>query len=220
MKPLLNNMNILLIGPQGSGKGTQARLLVEKLGLFYFESGGFLREIAKKNEKVKEMLAGGNFVPDQEMVSYVTAYLDEKGIYDNILFDGFPRSIVQYDFLKSWLKQKNVSLNLALILEISEDETVRRLSARRSDPQIGKIYNLITDPPPNNIDKNLLVQRDDDKPEAIKKRLGWYKEQVIPLIVELKKEIKVVEINGERPINEIQNDLIKWINSTQKQNQK
>lgn len=215
MRPSLNNMNILLMGPQGSGKGTQARLLVEKFGFYYFESGGFLREIAEKNEKVRVMLSGGSFVPDEEMVSYVTAYLDEKGIYDNILFDGFPRSIVQYDFLKSWLKQKNVSLNLALILEINEDETIRRLSARRSDPKTGKIYNLITDLPPADIDRNLLVQRDDDKPEAIKKRLGWYKEQVIPLIVELKKEIKVVEINGERPIEEIQTDLVKCINSIQ-----
>ena len=213
-------MNILLIGPQGSGKGTQARLLVEKLGFYYFESGRFLREISQKNEVVKKMLSEGTFVPDKEMVSYVTAYLDENGIYDNILFDGFPRSIAQYDFLKSWLNEKNVNLNLALILEISEKETVRRLSARRSDPQTGKIYNLITDPPPADVDKNVLVQRDDDKPDAIKKRLGWYKDQVMPLIVELKKEIEVVEINGERSIEEIQNDLVKCINSIQKQNLK
>ncbi|PIP57682.1 hypothetical protein COX03_01810 [Candidatus Woesebacteria bacterium CG22_combo_CG10-13_8_21_14_all_39_10] len=216
MRLSLNNMNILLIGPQGSGKGTQARLLVEKLGFYYFESGEFLRKIAEKNETVKKMLAGGTFVPDKEIVSYVTAYLDEKGIYDNILFDGFPRSITQYDFLKSWLKEKNVSLNLALILEISEDETVRRLSARRSDPKTGKIYNLVTDPPPADIDRNLLVQRDDDKPEAIKKRLGWYKEQVLPLIAQLKNEIRVVEVDGERPIDEIQNNLLKEIESLNK----
>jgi len=216
MRLSLNNMNILLIGLQGSGKGTQARLLVEKLGFYYFESGEFLRKIAEKNETVKKMLAGGTFVPDKEIVSYVTAYLDEKGIYDNILFDGFPRSITQYDFLKSWLKEKNVSLNLALILEISEDETVRRLSARRSDPKTGKIYNLVTDPPPADIDRNLLVQRDDDKPEAIKKRLGWYKEQVLPLIAQLKNEIRVVEVDGERPIDEIQNNLLKEIESLNK----
>jgi len=208
-------MNILLIGPQGSGKSTQARLLVEKWGFFYFESGGFLREIAEKNEKVREMLAGGTFVPNKEMVSYVTAYLDEKGIYDNILFDGFPRSIVQYNFLKSWLKEKNVSLNLVLVLTISEEETVRRLFARRMDPKTGKIYNLVTDPPPGQVDKSTLIQREDDKPETIKKRLGGYKDQVIPLITQLRREVKVVEINGERPIEEIQADLVKCINSIQ-----
>jgi adenylate kinase len=206
-------MNILLMGPQGSGKGTQARLLVEKLGFYYFESGEFLREIAEKNEKVRDMLSGGTFVPDKEMVSYVTAYLDEKGIYDNILFDGFPRSIVQYDFLKSWMSDKKVTVDLVLVLIISEEETIRRLSSRRQDPKTGKIYNLITDLPPDNIDKSALVQREDDKPEAIKKRLGWYKDLVVPLIAELKKETKVIEVNGERPIEEIQTDLVKWINS-------
>lgn len=210
-------MNTLLIGPQGSGKGTQARLLVEKLGFYYFESGEFLRKIAEKNEKVREMLSGGTFVPDKEMVSYVTAYLDEKGIYDNILFDGFPRSMVQYDFLKSWLSDKKVTVDLVLVLIISEEETIRRLSSRRQDPKTGKIYNLITDPPPDNIDKSTLIQREDDKPEAIKKRLGWYQDLVVPLISKLKKETKVVEINGERPIEEIQTDLVKWINSIQRQ---
>lgn len=208
-------MNILLIGPQGSGKGTQARLLVEKLGFFYFESGGFLREIAEKNEKVRKMLSLGTFVPDEEMVSYVTAYLDEKGIYDNILFDGFPRSIVQYNFLKSWLNDKQVAISLTLVLIISEEETIRRLSSRRQDPKTGKIYNLITDPPPDSIDKNTLVQREDDTPDAIKKRLGWYQDLVVPLIAQLKNESKVVELDGERPIEEIQNDLVKWINSIQ-----
>jgi len=90
------------------------------------------------------------------------------------------------------------------------------LSARRSDPKTGKIYNLVTDPPPADIDRNLLVQRDDDKPEAIKKRLGWYKEQVLPLIAQLKNEIRVVEVDGERPIDEIQNNLLKEIESLNK----
>lgn len=210
-------MNILLIGPQGSGKGTQARLLVEKLGFYYFESGEFLRKIAEKNEKVREMLSGGTFVPDKEMVSYVTAYLDEEGIYDNILFDGFPRSIVQYDFLKSWMSDKKVTVDLVLVLIISDEETIRRLSSRRQDSKTGKIYNLITDPPPPDIDTEVLIQRDDDKPDAIKKRLGWYQDLVVPLIAKLKKETKVVELNGERPIEEIQTDLVKWINSIQRQ---
>lgn len=201
-------MNILLLGPQGSGKGTQARLLCAQFGFFYFESGGFLREASKTNEHLAKMLAEGTFVPDAEMSSYVTAYLDEKGVYDNILFDGFPRSVIQYESLKDWLDAKKVNIDIVFLLKIDEEETVRRLSARRMDPSSGKIYNLVTDPPPSGVDINSLTQRDDDKPEAIRKRLGWYKEQVTPLISALREDIGVVDIDGTRSIDDIQKDLV------------
>jgi adenylate kinase len=204
-------MNILLLGPQGSGKGTQARLLCEKFGFYYFESGGFLREASKTNAGLTQMLANGVFVPDAEMCSYVTSYLDEKGIYDNILFDGFPRSEAQYDSLKDWLAVKKVKINIVLLLEIGEEETIRRLSARRMDPATGKIYNLITDPPPDGVDPNTLTQRDDDMPVAIKKRLSWYQEQVTPLIAALREDIGVIDIDGMRPIAEIQKELVEII---------
>ena len=204
-------MNILLLGPQGSGKGTQARMLCDKFGFYYFESGGFLREASKTNQKLADMLTNGVFVPDAEMSSYVTAYLDEKGVYENILFDGFPRSVIQYDALKDWLTAKNVKIDLVLLLKIDEEETVRRLSARRMDPATGKIYNLVTDPPPSNVDVNSLTQRADDVPTAIKKRLSWYKEKVTPLISALREDIGVIDIDGTRPIQEIQDQLVKVI---------
>ena len=204
-------MNILLLGPQGSGKGTQARLLCEKFGFFYFESGQFLRDASKTNEHLAKMLSVGTFVPDAEMTSYVTAYLDQKGVYDNILFDGFPRSVIQYDSLKDWLVAKKVKVDIAFFLKIDEEETVRRLSARRTDPATGKIYNLVTDPPPEGIDLSTLTQRNDDEPEAIKKRLSWYKEQVTPLIAALREDIGVVDIDGTRSIADIQKDLAEII---------
>jgi adenylate kinase len=204
-------MNILLLGPQGSGKGTQARLLCEKFGFFYFESGSFLRDAAKTSEHLAQMLAAGQFVPDAEMSSYVTSYLDEKGVYDNILFDGFPRSVIQYDSLKGWLIAKKVKIDIVFLLKIPEEETVRRLSARRMDPVTGKIYNLVTDPPPSGVDLSTLTQRDDDKPEAIKKRLGWYEEQVTPLVAALREDIGVIDIDGVRPIVEIQKELVEII---------
>jgi adenylate kinase len=208
---LSDNMNILLLGPQGSGKGTQARLLCEKFGFFYFESGAFLRDAGKTNEHLAQMLKNGVFVPDAEMSSYVASYLDEKGVYDNILFDGFPRSIIQYDSLKVWLTAKKVKIDIVFLLTIPQKETIRRLSARRTDSATGKIYNLVTDPPPESIDPNTLTQRDDDKPEAIKKRLGWYEEQVTPLVAALREDIGVIDINGMRPIGEIQKELAEII---------
>ena len=201
-------MNILILGPQGAGKGTQARLLSEKLGLYYFETGSFLRDISSKNEGVRKLLAKGNLVPDREISSYVQAYFDEKGIYDNIIFDGFPRTVAQYNFFKEWLQDKNTSLDVVLVIKISEEESIRRLGARRQDPQTGKIYNLITDLPPDGVDKSKLIQREDDTPEAIKQRLAWYRQLVIPLIEVMKKDAKVIEIDGERPIEVIFKDIL------------
>lgn len=200
-------MNIILIGPQGSGKGTQARLICEKFNFFYFESGSFLRKIAQNNEELKKSLAEGILVPDTEMTSYLSAFLDQENLYEDIIFDGFPRTVEQYKFWQSWLNQKQVKIDLVLLLVISEAETVRRLSARRSDPTTGAIYNLITDPPPQDVDQSKLVHRDDDKPEAIKKRLMLYKQRTEPLISELGKSSQVVEINGERTIEEIAKEI-------------
>lgn len=204
-------MNILLIGPQGSGKGTQARIICEKYNFFYFESGAYLRRIAEGNPELKESLAAGNLVPDKEMTSYVQAFLDQENLYDDVIFDGFPRTLDQYNFFKNWLTQKKVRIDVVVLLEISEEETVKRLSARRSDPDTGAIYNLITDPPPPDVDQNRLIQRDDDKPEAIKKRLALFRERTMPLIEELKKDSEVVEIDGERPIDDIAQDFEKVV---------
>ena len=201
-------MNILILGPQGSGKGTQARLLSEKLGLYYFESGSFLRDISSKNEELRKHLAEGKLVPDEEMSSYVQAFFDEKGVYDNIIFDGFPRTVAQYNFFKKWLQDKESSLDFVIVLKISEEESIRRLGARRQDPETGKIYNLITDPPPDGVDKSKLVQREDDTPGAIKQRLAWYRELVIPLIEVMKKDAKVIAVDGERTIEVIFKDIL------------
>lgn len=204
-------MNILLIGPQGSGKGTQARLLVERFNLYYFESGAYLRRMAESNPDIKKMLNEGKLVPDKEFTSYLAAYLDDQNLYDNILFDGFPRTVSQYEFFKKWLTDRKVSLDLTILLKISEKETLRRLSARRQDPATGKIYNLITELPPSDIDIAKLIQRDDDKPEAIKKRLELFRQQTEPLIARLREESEVIEIDGERPIDVISDDLVKLV---------
>lgn len=204
-------MNIILIGPQGSGKGTQARILCNEFGFNYFESGAYLRRIAETHPDLQKMMNEGKLVPDKEMTSYLAAYLDSQSLYDNIILDGFPRTVSQYNFFKNWLVDKNVKLDLGIVLVISEKETVRRLSARRLDPETGKIYNLITEPPPSDVDQTKLITRNDDKPEAIKKRLLSYKEQTEPLIAELKKDTKVIEVDGERPVETIAEDLRKIV---------
>jgi len=204
-------MNILLMGPQGSGKGTQARNICEKFNFFYFESGAYLRRIAETDPWLKKWLTTGKLVPDKELTSYLSAFLDKNNLYDNVVFDGFPRTLVQYQFWKDWLKDKDVALDLVIVLKISKEETVKRLTSRRQDPNTGEIYNLVTDPPPPGVDVGTLVQRDDDKPKAVEERLADYHNITEPLIAELKKDTKVIEIDGERPIEVISGELIKII---------
>lgn len=179
-------MNILLFGPQGSGKGTQARLLAEQCGFFYFESGAYLRRVAETNEEVKRALDEGRLDEEfnKEMASYLTAFFDQEKMYDNILFDGFLRTVEQYNFFSKWLTARQAKIDLAIVLEISEEETVKRL---------------------------LLRKREDDTKEAIKERLGLYKSMTEPLIKEIEKSIKVIRVNGERSIEEIQKELIEQI---------
>lgn len=177
-------MNIVLLGPQGSGKGTQARLLCKKFNFYYFEMGSFLREIAKRNNVVKEMMIQGILVPDEETTSYLTAFFDEKNLYDDILFDGFPRTVKQYFFLRNWLVEKQVKIDLGIVLEIGEEETTKRL---------------------------LLRKREDDTLEAIKKRLEIYENQTVKLINEMEKDTKIIRVDGERSVDEIQTDLVEIV---------
>lgn len=200
-------MNIIILGQQGCGKGTQARLLQEKYGFNYFESGAYLRRIGEKYPEIKKIMESGQLVPDKEFTSYLAAYLDSEHMYDDIIFDGFPRTVDQYLFLRNWLNDKNVKIDLVFVIEISETETIRRLSGRRIDPKTNKIYNLVTDKLPEGIDEKDLIQRDDDKEDAIKKRLEIYNTRTIQLIEEVGKDSKVIRVNGERPIEEIHNEM-------------
>lgn len=209
-------MNIILLGPQGSGKGTQARLLHEKYGFNYFESGAYLRKMGEKYPEIKKIMDSGQLVPDKEFTSYLAAYLDSEHMYDGVVFDGFPRTVDQYLFLKNWLNDKQVKIDLVFVIEISETETVRRLSGRRFDPKTNKIYNLVTDKLPEGVDEKNLVQRDDDKEEAIKKRLEIYNTRTTALIDEVGKDSKVIRVDGERPIQEIHNEISSIIDNFKK----
>ena len=209
-------MNIILLGLPGSGKGTQARLLAESLKHFYFESGDFSREMAKTNPRIKEIVEKGELIPEEEMTKYVSEYL-EANIKDfgSIVFDGYPRFITQYQFLSGWLEEKNFGIDKVIVLNVNEAEIIKRLSARRTCIKCDRVYNLITNPPPQ--DKcecgGEIIQREDDKPEAIKERFEWYKNNTFLMIEYVKKTYPdiFIEIEGVRPIDVIQKDIIERI---------
>lgn len=205
-------MNLIILGPQGSGKGTQAELLAKEYSLFYFESGGFLREIAKTNSEIDGIVnKKGSLVPDDIMISLVSEYLSKTSpSHDNLLFDGYPRSTVQYDLLKKWLADGGKKIDLVIFLTISEGESIRRLSARRTCSNCGKVYNLVTNPPtdPEKCEcGGKLIQREDDQPDVIKKRLATYRVTTEPLVKIFMNEGILEEVDGERSIETIFQDI-------------
>lgn len=206
-------MNIIVTGPQGSGKGTQAHLLAEKLGYYHLENGKMLRKMAETDERIRKIMDDGILVPDLEMLDLMEKNLVAIGsTFDNIIFDGYPRNVNQYKALKEWLESKGKKIDLAVVISISEDETVRRLSSRRVHKKTGEIYNLLTKPPVG-IPEGELYQRDDDNPDSIKKRLEVYNTLTRPMIDLYREDNILFELDGERPIEDIQKDILEKIDN-------
>jgi|WetSurSiteA1Bulk_404760.scaffolds.fasta_scaffold03147_5 adenylate kinase len=211
-------MNLLILGPQGSGKGTQARILADKLGLFYLEMGDFLRDLAKTNPEVDEIVnKKGELLPNDMFFFAMKKLLEEKiAEGKGLLLEGFPRSIEQYQMLKNWFNQEDLKIDKAIFIEISKEETIKRLSARRTCEACGRVYNLITDPPKGDACEcgGRLSQREDDTPARIEKRLEVYNQNTKPLIEVFEKEGILLKVDGERPIQVIADDLLNQLTGT------
>jgi adenylate kinase len=207
-------MNIIILGAPGSGKGTQAKMLSEKLNLYYFQTGELSRELAKKDKRIGEIVSSGKLIPEQEMTMHVIEDLTKnQSKMENILFEGFPRFISQYEALADYLKSKGDDIDAVITLEISEKEAVKRISSRRICEDCGEVYNLITNPPPKGGCEcgGKLMQRKDDNPESVKVRFQYYKENTKKLIDFLEEKGNLIEIDGERPIDVIFEDILKQL---------
>lgn len=206
-------MNIVIIGAPASGKGTQSSLLANKLGLFHMQTGDLSRELAKKNERIKEIVESGKLIPEEEMTMYVLDYLHtKKPDLKNILFEGFPRFISQYEALEAFLKSKGDDIDAVISLDIEKDEAVRRISSRRICENCSAVYNLLTNPPENtglcDTCGGKLIQRSDDLPESIEVRFQYYQDNTKKLIDYLDEKGKLIRIDAARPIDTIFEDIL------------
>jgi adenylate kinase len=183
-------MNVVLLGAPGSGKGTQAGTIVKKYGVIHISTGDMFREeIAKGTElgaQVADCLKSGRLVPDELTIEIVKVRMARPDCRQGFLMDGFPRTLAQAEALDAYLASVQWKLDAVICLEMSEAEAVRRLSNRRQCSQCGRIYNLVTQPPQQadrcDADNGPLVQREDDWPSTIQKRLMVFQDLTQPLM--------------------------------------
>ena len=186
----MSELNLVLLGPPGAGKGTQAERLVTDFELPYYATGNILRaaieEESELGREAKEYVDRGDLVPDELICRVIEERLDSGEADDGFLLDGFPRTIGQAEMLERALDERGRSLTAVLLIEVSDDEVVRRLSGRRTCVKSGHVYHLEFDPPKNegicDQDGSRLIQRDDDTPETIRNRLAVYHQQTEPLM--------------------------------------
>ena len=186
----MSELNLILLGPPGAGKGTQADRLVEDFDLPYYSTGIILRDAVEQEselgKKAKEYMDAGDLVPDELISDVIAERLDSGEADDGFLLDGFPRTIGQAEMLEEALEDRSRSLTAALLIEAPDEEVIRRLSGRRTCAKNNHVYHVEFDPPKNegvcDQDGSRLIQRDDDKPGTIKKRLATYHAKTAPLI--------------------------------------
>ena len=210
-------MNLILLGPPGSGKGTQAKLIVEKYGIPQISTGDMLREaVAKGTElgkEAKKYMDAGQLVPDEVVIGIVKERLQEPDCEKGFILDGFPRTIPQAEALDKILEELGKKIDAVINIQVPEEEVVKRIVNRRTCRKCGAVYHLIYNPPKedNKCDKcgGELYQRDDDKEETVRQRYKVYKEQTEPLVEYYAKKGVLYNIDGTKSIEEVFNEIDK-----------
>ncbi len=208
-------MQIILLGPPGAGKGTQAGLLSDHFNIPMISTGDMLRSAMNRKTQlgleVDKIVNSGKLVPDEIMVALVKERISQPDCHNGFLLDGFPRTIAQADALQI------AEIEIDAVIEISLDDEIiiERLAGRRIHPKSGRTYHLLSNPPKfhdkDDITDEPLIQRDDDKPETVKKRLAVYREQTAPLIAyyqALSEQIKYITVDGGQLVKSVQAAVI------------
>ena len=210
-------VRIILLGPPGSGKGTQAKLLSKKYSIPHIAMGDILREeVAKKTplgKKVNVYMSKGELVPDEIVIEVLKKRLQEADCVDGFILDGFPRTLNQAKALDNMLNELNLKIDAVIYIEVPDEEIMKRLSLRRTCKVCGRIYNLHYNPPKQDgkcdVCGGELIIRDDDKPEVIKNRLKVYNDQTKPLVDYYKSHKLLICINGVDSIDKVFQQIVK-----------
>jgi|SRR5919108_1007457 adenylate kinase len=201
-------MRLILLGPPGAGKGTQANILAEEYGIPQISTGDMLRAAVKAGtplgRECKKVIDSGQLVPDDIIVSLVKERLKKADCRKGYLFDGFPRTIPQAEAMK----QNGIAVDYVLEIEVPDEEIITRMSGRRVHPGSGRVYHVKFNPPKtegrDDSTGEPLVQREDDKEETVRQRLEVYRKQTRPLIEHYKKEpVQYRRISGRGSVDEV-----------------
>jgi adenylate kinase len=217
----VSQLNLILIGPPGAGKGTQAENIKDDFDLPYLATGDMMRAKRKEDSdlgrKIDRIINEGGLVDDDIVCEVLIERIDSEG-EDGFLLDGFPRTGGQADILDRALERRNRSITAVLLIEAPDDTIVKRLSGRRQCPD-GHVYHLEHNPPEEegvcDIDGKPLEQRDDDKPETVTKRLTTYHEQTEPLVERYEDEGLLRRFDGTQPPDEVHSHIRRTIKTLQ-----
>ena len=201
-------MNLIIMGPQGSGKGTQAKKLAERYHLIHISTGDLFRENIKKKtllgKKVEALINQGKYIDDETTFAVLKHRIQKEDVKNGFILDGYPRNVHQAELLK-------VSIDAVLEIHISDEAAVARLGERQYCPSCGRTYNPVTISPKISgfcdVCKLLLTQRKDDTPERVKIRLMQHHQETDPLKTYY--QSKLIIINGEQAVEKVFHDIIK-----------
>ncbi|MGI9185583.1 MAG: adenylate kinase [Solirubrobacteraceae bacterium] len=208
-------LNLILFGPPGAGKGTQAERLQRDFQLPFISTGDMLRGNVKGEtelgQQAKQYMDAGDLVPDELIVAMAADRLQEQDAQDGFILDGFPRTLEQAGALEQQLSGLGRRVTAALLVDVPDEEVIRRLSGRRVCVKSVHNYHMEFDPPKHegvcDQDGSRLIQRDDDQPEVIENRLNVYHEQTEPLVKHYDEQGLMRRIDGTRPAPEVHDHI-------------
>ena len=207
-------MRVIFLGPPGAGKGTQAQILQKRFGAKQISTGDILRENRNKGTELGKLaesyMVSGALVPDEVIIKMIEAELQK--LDGGFIMDGFPRTVAQAQAFDALLEQHGTPLDAVVLFDADRDTLFTRLTARWVNPRNGRSYNSVTNPPRvagvDDEDGGELVQREDDKPETVTKRLEVYERQTAPLIDYYRGTGILTEVNALAPVDEVTRELV------------